>query len=188
MARLILVSGPSRSGKSEWAEYLAHKNSYPVVYIATGQENPDDADWQDRIRQHQERRPHHWQTVCVAQNLTETLQSLSAENCVLVDSLGGWVANTLELSAEQWQIKERELMESLPNLPLTITIIFVAEETGWGVIPAYALGRIFRDRLGGLIRKLGGICSQVYLVTGGYAVDLCQLGEKLPPSGHRENY
>jgi adenosylcobinamide kinase/adenosylcobinamide-phosphate guanylyltransferase len=26
-------------------------------------------------------------------------------------------------------------------------VILVAEETGWGVVPAYPLGRTFRDRL-----------------------------------------
>jgi adenosylcobinamide kinase/adenosylcobinamide-phosphate guanylyltransferase len=178
MSRLTLVTGPSRSGKSEWAEHLAQKTSPPVTYIATGQENSDDADWQARLQQHRDRRPSHWQTVCVNQDLTETLENLATENCVLVDSLGGWVANTLELSTEQWQRKEKELLKSLSNSSLTI--IFVAEETGWGVIPAYASGRTFRDRLGGLIRKLGSICNRVYLVTGGYAVDLCQWGEKLP--------
>jgi adenosylcobinamide kinase/adenosylcobinamide-phosphate guanylyltransferase len=100
-----------------------------------------------------------------------------------VDSLGGWVANTLELSPEQWQTKQKELITFVTHGQNTpITIIFVAEETGWGVIPAYALGRIFRDRLGALTRQLGGLCGQVYLVTGGYAVDLRRWGEPLPPS------
>lgn len=178
MGYLTLVTGPSRSGKSEWAEHLAQKNSQSVIYVVTGQENADDADWQARIQLHRDRRPPHWQTVFVNQNLTETLQNLSSESCILVDSLGSWVVNTLELSEEQWQTKARELINSLVNSPLAI--IFVAEETGWGVIPAHASGRIFRDRLGNLIRKVGGVCGQVYLVTGGYAVDLCQWGERLP--------
>jgi adenosylcobinamide kinase / adenosylcobinamide-phosphate guanylyltransferase len=52
----------------------------------------------------------------------------------------------------------------------------VAEETGWGVVPAYPLGRQFRDRLGTLIRLVGAIADQVYLITGGYALNLTLLG------------
>jgi adenosylcobinamide kinase/adenosylcobinamide-phosphate guanylyltransferase len=52
----------------------------------------------------------------------------------------------------------------------------VGEETGWGVVPAYPLGRTFRDRLGGLIRRLGSVADTVYLVTGGHALNLSQLG------------
>ncbi|HEY9645731.1 MAG TPA: bifunctional adenosylcobinamide kinase/adenosylcobinamide-phosphate guanylyltransferase, partial [Chroococcidiopsis sp.] len=32
---LILVTGPSRSGKSEWAEWLANHSHKPVTYVAT---------------------------------------------------------------------------------------------------------------------------------------------------------
>jgi len=51
---------------------------------------------------------------------------------------------------------------------------------GWGIVPAYELGRTFRDRLGGLSRKIGAIADAVYLVTGGYAMNLTQIGERLP--------
>ncbi|NJO20766.1 MAG: bifunctional adenosylcobinamide kinase/adenosylcobinamide-phosphate guanylyltransferase, partial [Spirulinaceae cyanobacterium RM2_2_10] len=50
----------------------------------------------------------------------------------------------------------------------------------WGVVPAYPLGRQFRDRLGHLTRRVGAIATAVYLVTGGYAIDLVQLGQPLP--------
>jgi len=59
-------------------------------------------------------------------------------------------------------------------------VIFVAEETGWGVVPAYQLGRTFRDRLGGLVRRLGAVADTVYLITGGHVLNLSQLGHPLP--------
>ena len=179
----ILVTGPSRSGKSEWAEHLAQQTSESVIYIATGQENPDDADWQARIDRHRQRRPDHWQTLCVSQNLSAALELLSPPVCVLVDSLGGWVANCLALADEDWQSQQQALLRTLNHLPFSI--IFVAEETGWGVIPAYPLGRLFRDRLGNLIRQVGSQCQRVYLVTGGYALDLSQWGERLPPENRK---
>lgn len=60
-------------------------------------------------------------------------------------------------------------------------VIFVAEETGWGVVPAYPLGRTFRDRLGDLVRRLGAIANPVYLVTGGHALNLSAVASVLPP-------
>jgi adenosylcobinamide kinase / adenosylcobinamide-phosphate guanylyltransferase len=61
-------------------------------------------------------------------------------------------------------------------------MIFVGEETGWGVVPAYPIGRTFRDRLGSLVRKLGAISHAVYLVTGGHVLNLSVLGSPLPAS------
>ena len=52
-------------------------------------------------------------------------------------------------------------------------------ETGWGVVPAYESGRLFRDRLSKLVRQIGSRSDLVYLVTGGYALNLTFLGQKL---------
>jgi adenosylcobinamide kinase/adenosylcobinamide-phosphate guanylyltransferase len=71
-----------------------------------------------------------------------------------------------------------ELLQLLPKLELTI--ILVAEETGWGIVPAYELGRLFRDRLGSLTRQIGAIADTPYLVVGGYALNLKKYGEILP--------
>ncbi len=53
MGKVILVSGPARSGKSEWAETLAMQSGKAVVYIATATQNSADAEWNQRIEQHQ---------------------------------------------------------------------------------------------------------------------------------------
>jgi adenosylcobinamide kinase/adenosylcobinamide-phosphate guanylyltransferase len=73
-----------------------------------------------------------------------------------------------------------ELLQSLHNS--SVDIILVSEETGWGVVPAYPLGRLFRDRLGDLSRKIGTMADTVYLVTGGHALNLSQLGQRLNPA------
>jgi adenosylcobinamide kinase/adenosylcobinamide-phosphate guanylyltransferase len=46
-------------------------------------------------------------------------------------------------------------------------------------VPAYPIGRLFRDRLGDLTRKIGAIADAVYLVTGGYVLNLSQLGQPI---------
>ncbi|MBK1694719.1 bifunctional adenosylcobinamide kinase/adenosylcobinamide-phosphate guanylyltransferase [Chromatium weissei] len=174
----ILITGPARSGKSEWAERLAHESQRQVMYCATAIENANDAEWTARIATHRIRRPATWQTVCVPIELATTLADYrNAQYCLLIDSLGTWTANLIELNETQWQLQVTQLFEQLKNHPALI--IFVAEETGWGVIPAYPIGRLFRDRLGELIRRLGGQCDATYLVTGGYALELNRFGVRI---------
>ena len=178
---IILVTGPARSGKSEWAENLATRwgqaFDQPIIYLATAQEAPQDLEWQARLEKHRQRRPPHWQTLLVPTDLSANLLEVIPPGIVLVDSLGTWVANLLTLEDDQWQYQQQQLIFTLQKL--TLTVILVAEETGWGVVPAYPLGRLFRDRLGYLTRQVGAIADQVYLVTGGYALNLSQLGEQL---------
>ena len=182
---IILVTGPARSGKSEWAENLAtrlgQQFNQPIIYVATAQDEPQDLEWQARLEKHRQRRPPHWQTLLVPTALSASLLEVIPPGIVLVDSLGTWVANLLILDEDQWQCQQQQLLSTLQKL--TLTVILVAEETGWGVVPAYPLGRLFRDRLGYLTRQVGAIADQVYLVTGGYALNLSQLGERLdaPP-------
>ena len=175
--QIILVTGAARSGKSEWAESLATKMNKSVIYIATAVVDSTDREWQERIVIHQQRRPTDWQTLCVPKKLAQTINNISSSNCLLIDSLGTWVANFLDYEADAWQEIQNSLLNSLQTT--TLDVILVAEETGWGVIPAYESGRIFRDRLGSLIRQIGNIASAVYLVTGGHALNLSQLGQSL---------
>ena len=177
MAKVILVTGAARSGKSEWAEHLAVTSEKTVVYIATAMMNPQDAEWQERIRLHQQRRPDTWQVIAEAENIAKAIASCNHKQCLLIDSLGSWVANLLALDKDTWNARKEDLLKCVTRVESEL--IFVGEETGWGVVPAYASGRLFRDRLGNLIRSLGEIADNSYLVTGGYAVDLKVLGTSL---------
>lgn len=176
-SQIILVTGAANSGKSEWGEYLAHKSQKPVIYIATAQKIENDQEWMLKIKQHQERRPKNWQTWEIPDNLPFAIDKISGDNYILIDSLGTWVANCLEKDEFNWQIQVEKLIFSLKNTKSEI--VLVAEETGWGVIPAYAQGRLFRNRLGKLICLVGSIAKTVYLIVGGYAVDVSKIGVKL---------
>ncbi|MGK7958245.1 MAG: bifunctional adenosylcobinamide kinase/adenosylcobinamide-phosphate guanylyltransferase [Crocosphaera sp.] len=178
MPQRILVTGPSRSGKSEWAETLAKGINTSVIYVATALENPDDLQWQQRIEKHRLRRPSHWQTLAVPYDLSMTIEQAKPPCCLLIDSLGTWVANGLDQDEATWKAMATRLLEGTKQA--SINIIFVAEETGWGVIPAYESGRLFRDRLGQLTRKLGTLVDTTYLVTGGHVLNLSLLGKPLP--------
>jgi adenosylcobinamide kinase/adenosylcobinamide-phosphate guanylyltransferase len=179
LGKVILVTGPARSGKSEWAEILAMQSGKAVVYIATATQNSADAEWNQRIAQHQKRRLEDWVTLEVPIELSATLADAQPNICLLVDSLGTWVANLLSQEDAIWENTVTELLETVDLV--AADMIFVAEETGWGVVPAYPVGRNFRDRLGSLIRQLGTVCEAVYLVTGGHVLNLSVLGSPLPP-------
>lgn len=179
LGKVILVTGPARSGKSEWAEILAMQSGKAVVYIATATQNSADAEWNQRIAQHQKRRLEDWVTLEVPIELSATLADAQPNICLLVDSLGTWVANLLSQEDAIWENTVGELLETVDLV--AADMIFVAEETGWGVVPAYPVGRNFRDRLGSLIRQLAHLCEAVYLVTGGHVINLSVLGSPLPP-------
>ncbi len=176
--QLILITGPTRSGKSEWAEALAAATAQAVVYLATSQLDPQDQEWQQRVAAHRQRRPAAWTTLEVPLDLATAIATATADRCLLVDSLGTWLANHLEQDQTTWEQTCQTLLLCLQQTPATV--ILVAEETGWGVVPAYPLGRQFRDRLGELVRRIGAIADTVYLVTGGYALNLSLLGTSLP--------
>jgi adenosylcobinamide kinase / adenosylcobinamide-phosphate guanylyltransferase len=175
--QLILVTGAARCGKSEWAESLAIESGKTVTYIATATVDPTDTEWQARIDRHQQRRPATWQTIATVEDLAGQIDLAAPTQCLLIDSLGTWVANLLDRSDVEWEKLTQELLAVLPTS--LGTIVIVAEETGWGVVPAYPSGRLFRDRLGMLTRQIGSISSTVYLVTGGHVLNLSQLGRKL---------
>lgn len=182
--QVILVTGPARSGKSEWAESLAMQAGLPVLYVATAQADPADVEWQARIEGHRQRRSQSWATLEVPAELPAAIAAAPVATCLLVDSLGTWVANLLELDTAGWERTQQELLASLQGTRARL-VIFVAEETGWGVVPAYPAGRLFRDRLGLLVRRLGAIANPVYLVAGGHALNLSALGSPLPPDSTR---
>ncbi len=180
MGKLTLVTGPARSGKSEWAETLAMQSHKAVVYVATATLVATDQEWQLRIQQHKQRRPQDWVTLEVPHELSATLAEAKPNTCLLVDSLGTWVANFLEQDEVIWRVTVHEFLETVQMV--AADMIFVAEETGWGVVPAYPVGRKFRDRLGSLVRHLGSISDDVYLITGGHVLNLSLLGAPLPVS------
>ena len=175
--QIILVTGAASSGKSEWAEHLALQLTKPIIYIATAKDNPTDEEWQAKIEKHQQRRPNNWQTWEIPVNLATAINQSTAQNCLLIDSLGTWVANLLAQEQNRWELEVAELLKNMKSAQGDL--IFVAEETGWGVVPAYESGRLFRDRLGKLVRQIGGRSDLVYLVTGGHALNLTLLGQKL---------
>ena len=48
ISKIIFITGGTKSGKSEFAEYLA-KGSNKLSYVALSVNNPADKEWQEKI-------------------------------------------------------------------------------------------------------------------------------------------
>lgn len=175
-----LILGGARSGKSRYAETLAHDSGLPVTVIATAEAL--DAEMTARIRRHQGDRPPGWRTVETPVALAATLRAeASAGRCVIVDCLTLWLLN-LMAGAEnlpeppdasqlpQLQAERAALLDTLPALPGQI--LLVANEVGLGLVPETPLGRLYRDEAGRLNQALARVCERVSFVAAGLPLAL----------------
>ena len=174
---LVLVTGPSRGGKSRWAEHLVAQHS-PISYVATSDPRPNDSGWQERLRLHRERRPSEWNLIESGADLSIALNTIPPSHTVLVDALGAFTAWHLDTSPVDWMELEAELIHNLQARQRPVVVVI--EETGWGVVPATAIGGRFRDRQGRLAQQLETIASASWLVVQGRALDLHALGYSVP--------
>jgi adenosylcobinamide kinase/adenosylcobinamide-phosphate guanylyltransferase len=185
----IFITGPVRSGKSRFAERLARERSGDVLYVATARVDPGDAEWTARLAHHAARRPAEWRVVETAAAATEPLARIAAEApaslTLLVDSLGTWLAERMsrrleaggEAAALDSVALEAEISETVDALAATQGhAIVVGDEAGWGLVPPFASGRLFRDVLGRAQQRLAARSERAYLVVAGFALDLREHG------------
>ncbi len=73
-------------------------------------------------------------------------------------------------------LKEIEaLLTVVKSLAPGKTLIVVSNEVGLGIVPAYPLGRLYRDTLGYVNQQLARAADRVYLMVAGIAVDIKRL-------------
>jgi adenosylcobinamide kinase/adenosylcobinamide-phosphate guanylyltransferase len=186
---LTFVTGPVRSGKSRFAERLAMESGGDVTYVATARTDPTDVEWVARIAHHVARRPPAWQTIETglldAPSLVEIAGAGRAGAALLVDSLGTWLAAEMsarfevggEPAALDIDALEAECSKAADALATSAArAIVVGDEAGWGLVPPYPSGRVFRDVLGRMQQRLAARAERAYLVVAGYAIDLRAAG------------
>jgi uroporphyrin-III C-methyltransferase / precorrin-2 dehydrogenase / sirohydrochlorin ferrochelatase len=182
--RRILVLGGARSGKSHAAEQML-AGCESVDYVATGASpGTGDDEWDDRVREHQARRPAHWRTVetlAVADVLAgpeagPTAAPSGAAPPVLVDCLTTWLARVMDDcgawdgGAEAGRAVAGCLDRLLAAWQQTRRhVVAVSNEIGSGVVPETASGRRFRDELGQLNARIAAVSDEVWLCTAGIA-------------------
>ena len=191
-ARLILVLGGARSGKSTFAEKLAANSRRPVAYIATA--TASDEEMQARIVRHRAQRPQAWRTLEEPLDLAGAVRRAGElADVLLLDCLTLWTSNWLMqqvgIDGNEQVISDRPFTENalkeveamlqvLRTLPTHKTVIVVSNEVGAGLVPEYPLGRVYRDTLGYVNQRLARVAERVYLLVAGIAVDLKRLQEE----------
>lgn len=185
MGKLTLILGGARSGKSTFAEKLAQESGGDdVLYIATSEVK--DEEMRERVEKHRASRLQTWRTREAPNRLAEsTAQESGTERVILVGCLTVYVSNALlETTAPEEDafdppsadpfdpaIEDR-LMQELKSLvenqhSSTAEMIIVSNEVGLGLVPAYELGRAYRDLLGRANQYLASQADEVYFLAAG---------------------
>ena len=190
-SKLVLVTGGSRSGKSEFAEKYVLHFSPKCDYIATAEIL--DEEMAERVRLHQARRAGgRWLNHEAPYHAENVLASLSDNTgAVLFDCLTVYMANLMYgKNAPQGTFAERcdyvfaeidKLLQAAKACGKLV--VFVSNEVGSGIIPATKMGREYSDLSGWVNQRVAAACDRVFYCVAGQAVDVKKLGYKFEDEG-----
>ncbi|HZP57598.1 MAG TPA: bifunctional adenosylcobinamide kinase/adenosylcobinamide-phosphate guanylyltransferase [Dehalococcoidia bacterium] len=185
---LTLILGGARSGKSDLAVRLGRLHDGPVVFVATME--GADGETRARIAAHRSERPAAWRTIEEPLYAVEALRDAAPPGAlVLFDCLTLWISNALLAATPDPDAASPAAMEAGVAAALArvgdlldwqaesaCDLAVVSNEVGMGVVPAYPLGRAFRDALGAANRLVAARADRVYYLVAGLVLDARALG------------
>jgi adenosylcobinamide kinase/adenosylcobinamide-phosphate guanylyltransferase len=170
--RLTLVLGGARSGKSTLAEKLAVEYGGSVLYVATAVAFDDEM--RLRIDRHKAERPSHWLTLEAPTQTGAAIAGAPSTDLVLLDCLTVLANNIVAPMPEPIDGVAAELALNAEIEALLAAYyasdaqwIIVSNEVGLGIVPAYPLGRIYRDALGRANQRLADAADHVLFMVAG---------------------
>ncbi len=170
---LTLILGGARSGKTSYAQEQAGQAGGHVLYVATAEARDDEM--RERIEMHRTGRPAEWRTLEAPLRVGERLMSNQVrEQIVIIDCATMLVSNVI-LSCgendptEEVRQKVRAEIEALLEAHSKIggQWFIVSNEVGLGLVPPYALGRVYRDLLGWANQSLARSADRVIFMVAG---------------------
>lgn len=186
MGRIIYFTGGSRSGKSRHAEqYIIDKEYKNRIYLATAIIFDDEM--KARVAKHREQRGENWITIEGYKNTVELIKfHIKKEGVILLDCLTNMITNLMIMEKEyDWdhmldeelRLIENDIKKEVEKLLEYIKssdqdIVVVSNEIGMGIIPAYALGRHFRDICGRMNQMVAAKADEAYFVVSGIKMKL----------------
>lgn len=170
-----LILGGARSGKSTYAERLAAQSGGRVLYVATAQ--AWDAEMAARIARHRAERPAGWQTLEAPIEVGRAVASAPPADVVLLDCLTLLASNVIVAlpAPPQVEAAEAALGREVDALLTAYAAgsaswIVVSNEVGLGIVPAYPLGRVYRDALGRANQRLAAVADRVLFMVAGLPI------------------
>lgn len=163
---VTLVLGGVRSGKSRYALQLA-ANAQRVTFLATA-ERCEDVEMQRKIDRHRAERPQHWVTIEEPLKLAAAIETVNDCDLLLIDCLTLFAGKMLDVfGGDPGAISKNidALCTALKAPPCPV--ILVSNEVGSGVVPAFEMGRRYRDLLGELNQRVAAIADHVVLMVAG---------------------
>ncbi len=174
MSQVVFITGGTKSGKSQFAEHLA-KEIKKLSYVALSEKNTEDKEWQEKINIHRMRRPKDWKII----ETTDLLNILSKEDGpLLIDSIGGFVMESIEIGHKEWLTKMHLLINFLKKRK-KITFI-VGEQVGWSLVSEYKVGNIYIERIGELQKRITKISKDNWLAINGRAIKIDEISLEIP--------
>ena len=177
MARIVLVTGGCRSGKSRHAQNMAENAGKKRLYIATAPVL--DEEMAERVAKHREmRQGRGWETCEESTDLAGSFHRAEGFDVILCDCLTLWVNNLLYFaSQEDRSLEEEEIVRQCAHVTEaakanSAEVIFVTNEVGMGIVPAYKVSRQFRDLAGRCNQEVASVAEQVILMVSGLPIFL----------------
>lgn len=174
-ARMVLVTGGCRSGKSAFAQRLAEEAGEKRIYLATCPVL--DGEMAERVARHrEERRGRGWETVEEEVELARAIGVVDPAAVVLVDCLTLWINNLLYRREQEGRLPDEDEFAGLAGEfsracgGRTGTTVVVTNEVGWGIVPENPLARRFRDLAGRVNQVVAAAADEVHLLACGQPI------------------
>lgn len=163
MARIILITGGQRSGKSNYAKQMAEEKSPYPVYLATSR--IWDKDHEQRIKKHKEDRNKNWTTI-------EEEKYISNHNynnkTVVIDCVTLWLTNFFYDNNQDIDKSLKEAKKEIEELTnQKADFIIVSNELGMGAHPENLTQMKFNDLQGWMNQYIAYYADEVYFMISG---------------------
>jgi adenosylcobinamide kinase/adenosylcobinamide-phosphate guanylyltransferase len=171
MARITLLTGGVRSGKSAYALEMARKHRGKRYFVATAVAIDDEM--ARRIGKHKADRGSDFALVEEPLELAAALATLAAPGIAVVDCLTVWLGNLYHtFNTDPVQIAKSIDAFIAGAKTCACDLILVTNEVGWGIVPDSAMARDFRDRAGRLNSEIAALAQEVLLFCCGIPVQI----------------
>jgi adenosylcobinamide kinase/adenosylcobinamide-phosphate guanylyltransferase len=179
-ARVIVVGGGVRSGKSSFAVALAHELGGRRAFVATAK--PLDDEMRERIDRHRRDRQDAFDTFEEPLALADRLSRLRDYDVVVVDCVTLWLSNQLlrRSPSTEGAVRAETLDAVLEDVDGLVRVlgqrrfhaILVTNEVGMSVHPPTSLWRAFVELSGFAHQRLARVADEIYLAVLGTVIRL----------------